>query len=376
MIDPQTLIDPAVPPGLPAPSWFIQSFKVLGFTLHAVPMSLWYAGLVVAMLLHLRGSDQGRRFAARLITQMPVIIAFGVNLGVVPLLFTQLGYYRFFYPATILMAWFWLAIIVLLIPAYYGVYLYAFGLSEGGTLTPLRRAAGWVAAVFFILIGFLFANGFSLMAHVDTWRDLWLNHSTGGAALGTALNVADPSLWPRWLLMFGLALMTTAVWIRVDGAWLAPKESQDYKRWAAGAAPKLHTLGMIWFAAAGSWYVFGTWSDALRESMFAGWTLVPTVATALAPGLPWLLLVAGRRAASSRVVALLAALAQFGLLALNAFSRQIVQNRSLAGLLEWPQQPVAEWSPLVVFLIVFAAGLGLVGWMIAQAVRASAEPPR
>ena len=56
---------------------------------------------------------------------MPVIVAVGVNLGVVPLLFVQLAYHRVFYPATILMAWFWLGIIVLLIPAYYGVYAYA-----------------------------------------------------------------------------------------------------------------------------------------------------------------------------------------------------------------------------------------------------------
>ena len=47
---------------------------------------------------------------------MPVIVAVGVNLGVVPLLFVQLAYHRVFYPATILMAWFWLGIIVLLIP--------------------------------------------------------------------------------------------------------------------------------------------------------------------------------------------------------------------------------------------------------------------
>ena len=85
---------------------------------------------VVALLLRFRSNEHARRFAARLLRQMPVIVAVGVNLGIVPLLFLQLAYYRFFYPATILMAWFWLAIIGLLIPAYYGVYVYAFGLSR------------------------------------------------------------------------------------------------------------------------------------------------------------------------------------------------------------------------------------------------------
>ena len=78
----------------------------------------------------------GGYFAGRLLRQMPVIVAVGVNLGVVPLLFVQLAYHRVFYPATILMAWFWLGIIVLLIPAYYGVYAYAWGLRNNFTLIP------------------------------------------------------------------------------------------------------------------------------------------------------------------------------------------------------------------------------------------------
>ncbi len=92
------------------------------------------------MLLYAVGSQHGRRFSARLMTQMPVIVAMGVNLGIVPLLFVQVGYAKIFYPATILMAWFWLAVIGVLIPAYYGVYVYAFGLGDaGGKMRPWKR---------------------------------------------------------------------------------------------------------------------------------------------------------------------------------------------------------------------------------------------
>ena len=224
MIDPKTLIDPTQS-GMPAPVSFVQFFKALGFTLHTVPMNLWYAGLLIALVLHLRGSEPGRRFAGRLLQQMPIIVAFGINFGIVPLLFMQLAYYKVFYPATILMACFWLAIIVLLIPAYYGVYAYALGLSNSGDypvsrrgkngtvslgaasgtgMAGWRRAAGWVSALLFICIGFTFANGMSLMEHVPRWLELWNAYSTAAAATGTALNVGDPTLWPRWLLMFGL----------------------------------------------------------------------------------------------------------------------------------------------------------------------------
>ena len=155
-MQPQQLIDTAMAQGLPAPYWFIELFKVLGFSLHAVPMNLWYAGILIAMLLRAFGSEQGKRFSERLMLQMPVIIAFGVNLGIVPLLFIQVAYAKVFYPATVLMAWAWLGIIVLLIPAYYGVYIYAFGLRDREKAMPAwKQAAGWVAAILFIAIAYI-----------------------------------------------------------------------------------------------------------------------------------------------------------------------------------------------------------------------------
>jgi len=389
MIDPKMLIDPTSA-GVPAPVWFVQFFKVLGFTLHAVPMNLWYAGLLIALWLHARGGEHGQRFAGRLLRQMPVIVAVGVNLGIVPLLFIQLAYYKVFYPATILMAWFWLGIIVLLIPAYYGVYAYAWGLGdcpsfrlgENGTVPlgrangtkamPLwRKAAGWCAALFFVCIGFTFANGLSLMEHVQRWPELWNAHSTAGAATGTALNVGDPTLWPRWLLMFGLALGTTAVWVLVDAVWLTRGTTDEaYERWAWGFAKKLYTFGMFWAAAAGSWYVFHTWPAGLRDTMFQ-WPLIAlTIATAVAPGLPWLLIMTAGLCSAKRATVAAIALCQFGVLGVNAVSRQIVQNMNLERFVDVSVQPTdVQWDPLAMFLTAFVLGLAVVGWMIAQIVK-------
>jgi hypothetical protein len=375
MMEPNMLIDPASA-ALPAPFWFVEFFKVLGFTLHAVPMNLWYAGLLIALWLHLYGDRHARQFAVRLLRQMPVIVAIGVNLGIVPLLFIQLAYYKVFYPATILMAWFWLGIILLLIPAYYGVYAYAWALRNGTGLIPgWRVAAGWCAAIFFITIGFLFANGLSLMTHVDRWLELWNHNSVAGAALGTALNVGDQTLWPRWLLMFVLAVGTTAVWMLVDAFWLAPKTSDEaYQHWALSFAKKLYTLAMLWGVAVGTWYVLLTWSPELRARMFQ-WPLLPlTVATALAPGLPWLLLMTANRWPAKRAAAAAVALAQFGVLGINAVSRQTVQNINLEPVLNVAAQPVSvQWGPLAMFLIVFVIGLAVLAWMIAQITKCRPE---
>ena len=374
-MDPQMLIDQTHAAAIPAPIWFVEFFKVLGFALHAVPMNLWYAGLLLALLLRATRDEHARRFSARLMHQMPVIVAFGVNLGIVPLLFVQVAYFKLFYPATILMAWFWLAIVALLIPAYYGVYIYAAGLKQRGPeMTRWRAAAGWLSAILFITIGFLFANGFSLMAHVGRWPELWQGHQVAGAATGTALNLGDATLWPRWLLMFGLAVTTTAVWIVFDAAWLGSKESEGYRRWAAGTAWKLYAAGAVWFAAAGSVYVFGSWSSGLRGAMFSGPAVVLTVATAVAPGLPLVLLWAWRARPPGRGAASVMGLAQFAVLGVNAISRQVVQNLSIAEFFPVLDQPTdVEWGPLVMFLVVFVAGLGVVAWMIAQVVAASRQ---
>jgi hypothetical protein len=343
-----------------------------------VPMNLWYAGLLIALVLQLRGNEQARKFGSRLLKQMPVIIAIGVNLGVVPLLFLQLAYHKFFYPATILMAWFWLGIIVLLTFAYYGVYAYAWRLrSSPDRVGVWPTIAGWCAAIFFLAIGFTFANGLSLTEHVDRWIKIWEGQSRAGAVWGTGLNVGDPALWPRWLMMFGFALGTTAVWALVDAFLLTGKAGdENYRRWAWGFAKKLYTVSMIWAAVAGAWYVFGTWPGEVRSEMFH-WPLVAlTIPTAMATGLPWLLIALGDRFTAKGAMVALIALSQFGVLGINAVSRQVVQNLnlSLSTKIEILKQPTdIQWGPLWMFLIVFVIGLAVVAWMLQQVRKCKAE---
>jgi len=377
MMDPKNLFDTSLPGGMPAPIWFVELFKWLGFTLHEVPMNLWYAGIIVSMLLYVFGSEHGRQFGSRLMAQMPVIIALGINFGIVPLLFIQVGFGQVFYPATILMAWFWLSIIAMLVLAYYGVYLYAYGQAEQGPKMPRwKRAVGWVSALLFITIGFVFANAMSLMENVKAWPDLWQQHSFHGATLGTALNVADPRLWPRWLLMFGLALTTTAAWISFDSAWFAGRESDAYRTWTKGFAWKLYLVGAVWFAVAGAWYSFGTWPAETKQAMFLSPWAVLTVVTAAVPCavLALLWFARQREGEISRGWASLIGLAQFGVLGVNAASRQVVQHLAFAPYFDISRQPTeTQWTPLVIFLVAFVLGLGLIAWMIYQVGKVSGK---
>lgn len=362
-MDASMFVNTAHMTGLPAPHWFIQFFKVLGFTLHLIPMNLWFAGLALAVVLHASRSQQGRILASRLIRQMPVIIAMGVNFGIVPLLFIQVAYYNYFYPATILMAWFWISIILLLIPAYYGVYLYSWGLRNSKKeLSGFRRLAGWIAAGIFIFNGFIFANGLSLMEHISRWEDIWSKSNVAGAATGTSLNIGDPTLFPRWLLMFGLALGTTAAWALVDAVFI--NRDEEYKRWAWKFSKIVYTVGMVWAAAAGIWYVFGTWSEELHKTMFSGPMAILTIATAVIPGLPWLLIMSEKFVPSKSLLVAGIALGQVLVLALNAVSRQVVQNLNIRQVYNVFDQPLdVQWGPMALFLITFVIGVGILAWM-------------
>lgn len=374
-MDPATLIGPSSQLGYPAPYWFLALFKVIGFVLHMIPMNIWFAGILVAVLLRWKAADHGRTLSNRLIKQMPIVIALGINFGIVPLLFVQVAYYKAFYPATILMAWFWLAIIALLTFAYYGVYYYAVGIKKDpNNLKHSQIAAGWISSFLFILIGFLFSNGFSLMANIGGWPQIWQSTSIAGAPLGTALNTGDLGLWPRYLMMFGIALMTTAAYIFFDSAYFARKESADYRRWAPGFAFKLYTIGMIWFALTGSWYAFGTWSTQVRTAMFSSPIAALTGLTAIIPIVVWLTILLKFRGEVSRSWAMIVGLLQFVLIALNAVSRQFVQNIEISVYYDVTTEQVnTQWSPLILFLLLFLAAVGVIIWLLRKAVLESRQ---
>jgi hypothetical protein len=333
------------------------------------------------LLLRRSANPHAVRLSDRVMNAMPVVIAWGVNLGIVPLLFTQVAYHRVFYPATILMAWPWLSVIVMLTAAYYGVYAYVFGM-RGGRLGGWRVAVGWVAAALFIVMGWLFANAFSLMTNVGAWRGLWQETSVAGAPLGTALNTGDPTLWARWLMMFGLAVTTTAAYAAFDTAVFARREAREYRAWALRCSLGLYAVGAAWFAACGAWYVFGTMAPEVRARLMASPQLALTALTAAGPAVVWLLILAAWRRAREGAAAgigrgggIAVIAAQFLILGLNAVSRQFVQNWELSPSVDVAGEAVnLQLGPLVLFLALFVAGLAVVIWMARQAVRAAGRP--
>ena len=375
-MNPQDLIAPPSSLGNPAPFWFITLFKVLGFILHMIPMNIWYAGMLLIAIFATFGKSYSEELAHRLARTMPIIVALGVNLSIVPLLFTQVGYYQFYYPAGVLIGWPWISVIILLTFAYYGVYVYSLN-TRNNKRTKFAIASAWISSILFIVIGFLFANNFSLMVNVDNWVNIFNRTNVGGAPTGVALNTSDPTLFPRWLMMFGIAMMTTAIYIVFDAFYFKKNSTTpQYKAWAVKFAFVFFTIGMIWFAAMGSWYIFGA-LDKFTLNQTANTPLMIFIffLTAISPGAPWVALLLMRIRVNSNILpsrkgsVLLAMLAQLVVIILNAISRQWVQNIELSRYSDVSKLAVnAQWSPMITFLMLFVLGLAVVGWMISKII--------
>jgi hypothetical protein len=361
-----TLVAPPSPLGYPAPFAVLEALKVLGFTLHVGPMNLWYAGMPVAVVLALLPFPHGRLLAHRIARVMPVAVALGVNFGIIPLLFTQVVNHQFFYPTGVLVAWPWFAVIPLLGLAYYGIYVQA----ESRRRLFVTGAA-LISAAFLVAIGFFFSNYFSLMVVPERWHDIFRHTAVAGAPTGLALNVHDPRMWPRWLMMFGIALTTTAIYIALDTAYFAPGDQQAYRDWAGRFAFALGTLGLIWFAGMGSWYVFGTFSPELKRAILARPPVIALLAvTGVSFGLPWLLVALWQRLRRP-LLAALAGAAQFGAIGINAVSRQWVQNVELSRYTDLAARPVHfQWGGFIAFVIFLLLGFAVCGWLVLRLHRA------
>jgi len=365
-MDPNSLIGPVNPLGYPAPLWFLEFFKVLGFTLHMVPMHLLFAGLIIIMLTGLFNKSTSLRATRRLGNAMPVIVALGINFGIVPLLFTQVVYPQFYYPAGILIAWPWISVIGFLIVAYYCVYIYAVQLRKDA-LNRLGRTAGWVGAILFLIIGFLFVNNFSLMSNPFRWSGIFMSASVGGSPYGLALNTGDPEIWPRWLMMFGLAVTTVSVYMVIDAAFFVSRDADQYRTGIGRFAVLLYTIGVFIFYLTGCWYILGTLPETIRQQISLNFNLfILMMLTALSPLGVWML-IAVQFKRVRKLPAVAAVVCQFLVLALNAVSRQWIQDLETGSFFDVSKVEVnVQWSPLILFLLTFLIGLGIIWWMLKQ----------
>jgi hypothetical protein len=358
---------PAVDPiPLPAPVWLFKLLHIVTLALHFVALEMLLGGLLLAVVLSLFRNSATATVAARaLARRLTVVMTYVINLGVPPLLFAQVLYGRALYTSSILIGAYWISIIGLLMLTYWLLYQFSGRLESGRVAWPIGLSA-WILAGF---VARLLSTNMTLMLRPEVWRSMY-----SSSAAGVFLPTGDPTTEPRWLLMLAGGLFVGGLWM----TYLAARStfSAAEKRFLAGTGGKVAAIfGLIYLAV-------GIWAASVQpEAVKTGLATHTLYHFGGLAGYAWLALVAvavllatlagvARRAAgwiawSGAVLALLIEIT-------FTIYRDAVRDLTLSskGFDVWDRAVVTNWSVVGLFLALFVAGLGVVGWLISVVARA------
>jgi hypothetical protein len=362
---------PAVDPiPLPAPIWLLKLLHIVTLALHFVAVEMLLGGLLLAVLLSLfRGSPLSMVAARALARRLTVVMTYVINLGVPPLLFAQVLYGRALYTSSVLIGVYWISIIAILMLAYWLLYQFSGRLEVG-------KSAWWVGLIAWLLAGSiarLLSTNMTLMLRPEVWREMY-----SASAMGAYLPTGDPTLTPRWLLMMAGGLFIAGLWM----VYLAGRSTftADEKRFVAGLGGKVAAVfGLVYLTA-------GLWAASVQPAVVKSLLVTPPAGYEFYKyfgfaGYGWLALVA--------VAILLAAIAGFGRITARWMSIAVVH---LAVLIEiaftvyrdgvrdltllskgynvWDRAVETNWWVVGLFLVLFVAGLGVIGWLVSVVARA------
>ena len=364
MADLFPLLDP-IP--LPAPVWLLKSLHLLLLSLHFVTVQLLLGGLLVAfvwsLLGHLRRDANCRAASGELAGYLPVVVTYVVNLGVPPLLFTQVLYGVALYTSTVLIGAYWISVIFLLIAMYYMLYAATRRLASGRTWWFLALAS------LLIVLGIakIYSTTMTLMLRPEVWQTMYR-----ATAHGTLSPPHDPTLLPRWTFMVCAALTVTgSALVVLSKRRIFSVELCDF---FAARGGLLALVGAPLWLATGFW-VWHSQPAAVMHKL-AEHAIYPAV------GLAWLVCVAllgvfGLLALvrKSRLpVALAVGVALVAVLADAAavIFRDGIRDMTLIGkgFNLWNQPLEVNLQVLIIFGVLQVSGLVVIGWLVATMARA------
>lgn len=367
MADPSLLFPAWDPIPLPAPVGLFKFLHILTLSLHFGALQLLLGGLALSTFWNLWGSlrksEGATRASGAVVRKLSIVTTYVINFGVPPLLFSQILYGRALYTSSVLIGAWWISVVFLVMAAYALLYRMA-------KLAEQSRpwwALGIVSFGLFALVGRLFSTNMTLMLTPEVWKDMY-----AATASGIHLPPADPTLWPRFAVIFlgaaSLGALGTSLW---SGLSSVPENARVFlRRWSAVSA--LVCLPLL--AAAGRW-AWTAQPSSVAAGLDTGTNLLLARAWLGALGLAFLSaagLLATARSRSLWIPAI-GSVASFASIALWTTLRDIVRDLTLApkGLDVWASPVHANWLVVGIFLASLVAGIALVVWLLVVVGRAA-----
>ena len=351
---------------LPAPVWVFKVLLDVTLVLHFAALYALLGGLLAAVWLNARGhraGDAGQIEASGAVAGwLPVVMTYVINLGVPPLLFAQVLYGRALYTSSVLVGAYWIAVIPLLIACYHLLYLMK---ARGEERRPWA-GLGVLALLLAWAIARIYSANMSFMLDAGAWREAYRADQSGGSLLSGAAG------WARWAYMLAAGVAGGGVLM----AWLARGSARteaaagvlrDCAKWSVIGGTTIAVVAGVaaWFAQPGE-------VQAACSSANVWWVVA---GAAWAVGAAGAFFAAPRLGTSWKTVAFLTACAALQTAGFVA-CRDMVRDASLArfGFDVWDRAVVVNWSVLGLFLVLFVAGLGVVGWLAMIGYRSEPLP--
>ncbi|MBN1827144.1 MAG: hypothetical protein JW958_12880 [Candidatus Eisenbacteria bacterium] len=343
------------PDAIPVPWPWFKILLLITFILHLLFMNLTLGGSLVASWNTLRRRERRPEFRS-----IPILIALTVNLGVPPLLFAQVLFGHFLYTSSIVMAAWWIAVVPVLLVAYYAAYLYVY---KGKGSHRWAVFSSVLSSLLLLAVAFLLVNNLTLSQTPERWT-AWF-HAPGG----TSLNLGDFSLYPRFLhfVLASLAVagLGSAVWYAVKGRRerSAPATYETEKR----AGLRLFSIATMIQVLVGVWFLIALPRPVMLALM--GGSAAATTVFLLAVAAALAALFFGFRGSLAPAVG-----ATLLTVILMAILRDQVRGAYLEGLFHpHDLEVIPQYAPLLLFLAVFLLGLGGIGLMVRIAWKATAK---
>ncbi|MCA8939165.1 MAG: hypothetical protein KDB07_05140 [Planctomycetes bacterium] len=226
---------PSVDPiPVPAPIWLIKALLWLTSAAHFVAVQMVLGGLAIAIFWGLRSRNGHGQVAQQAASQinhrLPITMAMLINLGIPPLLFTQVLYGQALYTSSVLIGAFWIAVVPALTFGYFSLYW-------SNMRADKSHAWTWVSVIALLCIlfvGFIYTNNFTLMLRPEAWQEMYEN-----SPLGLQLNTSDATVWPRYGFMLAAGGVTGGIWLTLLGSKKSlPDATRDLMR-KSGASSAL-----------------------------------------------------------------------------------------------------------------------------------------
>ncbi|MEK7395002.1 MAG: hypothetical protein AAB214_20785 [Fibrobacterota bacterium] len=367
MADPSLLIPALDPIPLPAPVALFKFLHILTLTLHFGALQLLLGGLLLATVWNFYGqvgkSNAATEASGTVVRKLSIVTTYVINFGVPPLLFAQILYGRALYTSSVLIATWWIAVVFLVMAAYALLY-------RMSSLADKNRPwwiYGIVSFSLFAWVGRLFSTNMTLMLKPEVWKGMYET-----TASGTLLPETDPTMWPRFAIVFlgalSIGALGTSLWSGLSSVSDAGRVF--LRRWSAIAA----IICLPLLALAGIWAI-SSQPESVKAALATGLNIQLSYAWLGAVAAAFLCAVGLLATAKSKSLWISGIGSTLGVVALALWTslRDIVRDLTLIpkGLDVWANPVSTNWLVVGLFLGSLVAGIALIIWLLVVVARAT-----